>query len=273
MTITKPCGTWESPITSEMLVGGAVRLGEIVVDGDDVWWAETRPDEGGRTVLVRNGTDQTDQNINVRTLVHEYGGSAWRVRNGVLVYSQYSDQRLYRLDKLGNSIPLTPEPEIQQSYRYADGRITNNENWYVCVRELHASSAEEPSNEIVAVPLDGSQQIKVLVSGPDFVSSPRVSKEGDQIAWVQWNHPNMPWDDTQLCIASLDEMLLSNQKVIKSQAESFFQPEWDDQGNLHVVSDRNNWWNLFRVDQSTNEIDLTALTNIEAEIGLPQWVF
>ncbi len=273
MTITKPCGTWESPITSEMLVGGAVRLGEIVVDGDDVWWAETRPDEGGRTVLVRNGTDQTDQNINVRTLVHEYGGSAWRVRNGILVYSQYSDQRLYRLDKLGNSIPLTPEPEIQQSYRYADGRITNNENWYVCVRELHASSAEEPSNEIVAVPLDGSQQIKVLVSGPDFVSSPRVSKEGDQIAWVQWNHPNMPWDDTQLCIASLDEMLLSNQKVIKSQAESFFQPEWDGQGNLHVVSDRNNWWNLFRVDQSTNEIDLTALTNIEAEIGLPQWVF
>ena len=273
MTITKPCGTWESPITSEMLVGGAVRLGEIVVDGDDVWWAETRPDEGGRTVLVRNGTDQTDQNINVRTLVHEYGGSAWRVRNGILVYSQYSDQRLYRLDKLGNSIPLTPEPEIQQSYRYADGRITNNEDWYVCVRELHASSAEEPSNEIVAVPLDGSQQIKVLVSGPDFVSSPRVSKEGDQIAWVQWNHPNMPWDDTQLCIASLDEMLLSNQKVIKSQAESFFQPEWDGQGNLHVVSDRNNWWNLFRVDQSTNEIDLTALTNIEAEIGLPQWVF
>ena len=273
MIITKTCGTWESPITSEMLVGGAVRLGEIVVDGDDVWWAETRPDEGGRTVLVRNGTDQTDQNINVRTLVHEYGGSAWRVRNGILVYSQYSDQCLYRLDKLGNSIPLTPEPEIHQSYRYADGRITNNEDWYVCVRELHASSAEEPSNEIVAVPLDGSQQIKVLVSGPDFVSSPRVSKEGDQIAWVQWNHPNMPWDDTQLCIASLDEMLLSNQKVIKSQAESFFQPEWDGQGNLHVVSDRNNWWNLFRVDQSTNEIDLTALTNIEAEIGLPQWVF
>ena len=112
-----------------------------------------------------------------------------------------------------------------------------------------------------------------MVSGPDFVSSPRVSKEGDQIAWVQWNHPNMPWDDTQLCIASLEEMVLSNQKVTKSKAESFFQPEWDDQGNLHVVSDRNNWWNLFRVDQSTNEIDLTSLTNIEAEIGLPQWVF
>ena len=183
------------------------------------------------------------------------------------------DQRLYRRDKSGDSIPLTPESETQQSYRYADGRITNNEDWYVCVREIHTSSDEEPSNEIVAVPLDGSQQIRVLVSGPDFVSSPRVSKEGDQIAWVQWNHPNMPWDDTQLCIASLEEMVLSNQKVTKSKAESFFQPEWDDQGNLHVVSDRNNWWNLFRVDQSTNEIDLTSLTNIEAEIGLPQWVF
>ena len=273
MTITKPYGTWESLITSEMLVGGAVRLGEIVTDGDDVWWAESRPDEGGRTVIVRNGKDQTDKKTNVRTLVHEYGGSAWWVRNGTLVYSQYLDQRLYRRDKSGDSIPLTPESETQQSYRYADGRITNNEHWYVCVRETHTSSDEEPSNEIVAVPLDGSQQIRVLVSGPDFVSSPRVSKEGDQIAWVQWNHPNMPWDDTQLCIASLEEMVLSNQKVTKSKAESFFQPEWDDQGNLHVVSDRNNWWNLFRVDQSTNEIDLTSLTNIEAEIGLPQWVF
>ena len=273
MTITKPYGTWESLITSEMLVGGAVRLGEIVTDGDDVWWAESRPDEGGRTVIVRNGKDQTDKKTNVRTLVHEYGGSAWWVSNGTLVYSQYFDQRLYRRDKSGDSIPLTPESETQQSYRYADGRITNNEDWYVCVRETHTSSDEEPSNEIVAVPLDGSQQIRVLVSGPDFVSSPRVSKEGDQIAWVQWNHPNMPWDDTQLCIASLEEMVLSNQKVTKSKAESFFQPEWDDQGNLHVVSDRNNWWNLFRVDQSTNEIDLTSLTNIEAEIGLPQWVF
>ena len=273
MTITKPYGTWESLITSEMLVGGAVRLGEIVTDGDDVWWAESRPDEGGRTVIVRNGKDQTDKKTNVRTLVHEYGGSAWWVRNGTLVYSQYLDQRLYRRDKSGDSIPLTPESETQQSYRYADGRITNNEDWYVCVREIHTSSDEEPSNEIVAVPLDGSQQIRVLVSGPDFVSSPRVSKEGNQIAWVQWNHPNMPWDDTQLCIASLEEMVLSNQKVTKSKAESFFQPEWDDQGNLHVVSDRNNWWNLFRVDQSTNEIDLTSLTNIEAEIGLPQWVF
>ena len=273
MTITKPYGTWESLITSEMLVGGAVRLGEIVTDGDDVWWAESRPDEGGRTVIVRNGKDQTDKKTNVRTLVHEYGGSAWWVRNGTLVYSQYLDQRLYRRDKSGDSIPLTPESETQQSYRYADGRITNNEDWYVCVREIHTSSDEEPSNEIVAVPLDGSQQIRVLVSGPDFVSSPRVSKEGDQIAWVQWNHPNMPWDDTQLCIASLEEMVLSNQKVTKSKAESFFQPEWDDQGNLHVVSDRNNWWNLFRVDQSTNEIDLTSLTNFEAEIGLPQWVF
>ena len=256
-----------------MLVGGAVRLGEIVTDGDDVWWAESRPDEGGRTVLVRNGIDQTDENINVRTLVHEYGGSAWTVRNETLVYSQYSDQRLYRRDKSNHSIPLTPEPEIQQGCRYADGRITNNEEWYVCVRELHNKSNEEPSNEIVAVPLDGSGQIKVLVSGPDFVSSPRLSKKGDQIAWVQWNHPNMPWDDTQLCVASLKEMTLTNQKVVKSKAESFFQPEWDDQGNLYVVSDRNNWWNLFRVDQSTNDMDLIPLTNIEAEIGLPQWVF
>ena len=273
MTITKPCGTWESAITAEMLVGGAVRFGEIVTDGDDVWWAESRPDEGGRTALVRNGIEQTDRNTNVRTLVHEYGGSAWWVRNGTIVYSQYSDQRLYLLNKSGDSIPLTPEPETQQGSRYADGRITDNGEWYVCVRELHTLSGGEPANEIIAVPLDGSQQIKVLVSGPDFVSSPRVSKEGNQITWVQWNHPNMPWDDTQLCIASLEEMVVTDQRIMELKEEAFFQPEWNNQGSVNVVSDRNNWWNLFRVDQNLKEMDLTPLTNIEAEIGLPQWVF
>ena len=175
MTATTPCGTWNSVITSEMLVGGAVRLGEVVSDGEDVWWAESRPDEGGRTVLVRNGTDQLDENSKVRTLVHEYGGGAWWVKNEVLVYSQYSDQRLYLLNKSGDPIPLTPETETEQSIRYADGRITDDEQWYVCVRELHVSSVKEPANEIVAVPLDGSQKVKVLVSGPDFVSSPRVA--------------------------------------------------------------------------------------------------
>ena len=273
MTATTPCGTWNSVITSEMLVGGAVRLGEVVSDGEDVWWAESRPDEGGRTVLVRNGTDQLDENSNVRTLVHEYGGGAWWVKNEILVYSQYSDQRLYLLNKSGDPIPLTPETETEQSIRYADGRITDDEQWYVCVRELHISSVKEPANEIVAVPLDGSQKVKVLVSGPDFVSSPRVTRDCKKISWVQWNHPNMPWDDTQLCIATLDEMNLTDQKVTDSKAESFFQPEWDDEGNLYVVSDRNNWWNLFQVDEKQEEIDLIPLTNLEAEIGLPQWVF
>lgn len=273
MTTAKPCGTWHSVITSEMLVGGAVRLGEVITDGEDVWWAESRPDEGGRTVLVRNGKDQLDKNSNVRTLVHEYGGGAWWVKNRTLIFSQYSDQRLYMFEESCDLVPLTPETEEGKSARYADGRITENGKWYVCVRELHDLNKKEPSNEIVAVPMDGSQQIKILVSGPDFVSSPRVAKDCGKIAWIQWNHPNMPWDSTELCIASIDEMEISDQKVVASEGESFFQPEWDDEGNLYVVSDRNNWWNLFRVDETKEEIDLMPLTNVEAEIGLPQWVF
>ena len=134
----------------------AVRLGEVITDGEDVWWAESRPDEGGRTVLVRNGKDQLDKNSNVRTLVHEYGGGAWWVKNRTLIYSQYSDQRLYMFEESCDPIPLTPETEEGKSARYADGRITENEKWYVCVRELHVSIKRSHQMRLLPFQLDGS---------------------------------------------------------------------------------------------------------------------
>ncbi|MEE2768307.1 MAG: prolyl oligopeptidase family serine peptidase [Actinomycetota bacterium] len=269
MTEATPCGTWQSPINAEMLVGGAVRLGEVVVDRENVWWAESRPEEDGRTVIVRDGIDQVGSNTNVRTLVHEYGGGAWWVTAGTLIYSEYSDQCLYRVRSDGRPTALTAEPAMPRGDRYADGRATPDSSWYVCVRERHPVGGGEASNEIVAVALDGSQQVEVLVSGPDFVAAPRPSPDGRQLAWIQWDHPDMPWDDTQLWVAELGDGVITEAQCVAADGESFFQPEWRADSVLHVVTDRDGWWHLNRFDAGR----LVPLTTGMFEVGVPQWVF
>ena len=269
MPTAPACGSWASPITAESLVVGAVSLGEVVVDGETVWWAESRPAEDGRTVVVADGDDRVGEETNVRTLVHEYGGAAWWVADGMLVYSEYADQRLYRLDPGGTPVALTPEPAVKGGDRYADGRPTPDRAWYVCVRESHPDGGGEPINAVVAVALDGSQRVEVLVSGPDFVSSPRPSPDGRRLAWIQWDHPEMPWDDTELWVADLGDGTVSGARRVAAEGESFFQPEWNSDGVLHVVTDRDGWWHLHRLDDNC----LVQLTSGSFEVGVPQWVF
>ena len=281
-----PCGGWESPITAGLLVAGAAAPGEVVVEGDRVWWSESRPDEGGRNVVLRDGVEAVPPGTNVRTLVHEYGGGAWWAFDGTLVYSLYDDQRLYRLDPDGPAgggpVALTPEPGVLRGLRYADGRPTPDGCWYVCVREAHPGAGGpgggsgggpggEPANEIVAVALDGSQRVEVLVSGPDFVSSPRISPDGRRLAWIQWDHPNLPWDDTELWLADLGDGVVSGvRRVGRGHGESFFQPEWRTDGVLHVVTDRDGWWHLHLL---IGDGSLEQLTFGEFETATAQWVF
>ncbi len=276
VAVEAPCGSWGSPLTAGLLVAGAASPGEVVVDGGRVWWSEARPGEGGRTVVVCDGVDAVPAEVNVRTLVHEYGGGAWWSYSGTLVYSDHSDQRLYRLDAGGSPTALTPEPESARALRYADGRPTPDGNWYVCVRESHGQGSE-PANELVAVALDGSLVVKALVSGPDFVSSPRMSPDGAHLAWVQWDHPNLPWDDTQLWVADFDDGVVSGGCRVDGVAggeagsgESFFQPEWNAGGVLHVVTDRDGWWHLYRLG---GDGSLEQLTSGRFEVATPQWVF
>jgi hypothetical protein len=199
-----PYGEWLSTFRVDDLVGDVIGLAEPWLDGDDTYWLEGRPTEGGRRVLVRAAADGSTADLtpapyNVRTRVHEYGGGSYTVSGGVVVFSQFIDGRLYRVDP-GSEAPVAITPE--GPWRYADLRADPPRRRFVAVREDH-SGAGEPQAAIVAVPLDGDGPPTVLVTGPDFLAAPRPSPDGSQLAWLEWDHPEMPWDATRLRVAPI----------------------------------------------------------------------
>ena len=271
MPTTAPYGSWQSPITTDLMVSGSIGLGQVSLDDEDIYWVEMRPAEGGRMVVVKRTpegeiTDVTPETFSVRTRVHEYGGGAYLVQKGVVYFSNFTDQRLYRQDPGREPKPITPETDM----RYADGCFDAARNRIICVCEDHTSGGE-PVNAIVAVDALGKGEQLVLSKGSDFCSSPRISPDGSTLAWLTWDHPNMPWDGSFLLVASFDEQgqLSEPQVVAGSRTESIFQPEWSPDGVLHFVSDRSGWWNLWRWENG----QVRQLTSKNAEFGKPQWVF
>ena len=267
---TLPHGSWPTPITSELVVRAAARLGEVCVDGTDVWWAEGRPAEGGRTVIVRRSADGTTTDVlpapfNARTRVHEYGGGSWTVSGGVLWFTNFADQRLYRLDPGSDApVPVTPEPAIAAGERHADLVVTDA--GLLAVRETHAEGgrAADVVNEIVRVAPGGSTE--VLVSGPDFVSDPRPGPDG-ALAWLQWDHPDMPWDAAQLVVRAADG---TETVVAGGRGESVVQPLWTPDGSLLFLSDRTDLWCLYR-RRPDGTVELVV--DAGCDIGGPQWIF
>jgi dipeptidyl aminopeptidase/acylaminoacyl peptidase len=267
-----PYGSWKSPITSDLIVSETIGLGEIRLDGEDIYWTEMRPSESGRYVIARRTpdgriTDVTPPLFNARTRVHEYGGGAGTVADGTIYFSNFADQRLYRHDP--NSAPraLTPDKDL----RYADGVIDRRRNRMICVREDHTSAGREAVTTLVSLDLENGGEGQALVSGHDFYSSPRLSPDGSRLAWLAWNHPNMPWDGTELWIGEInaDGSLGRTERVAGGVDESIFQPEWSPDGALYFVSDRTGWWNLYRRGDGRIE----PLCEMEAEVGKPQWSF
>jgi dipeptidyl aminopeptidase/acylaminoacyl peptidase len=271
-------GSWPTPITSEVAVARAVALGKVAVDGEDVVWSELRPAEGGRTALLRRSADGRIEELlsaeeNARTAVHEYGGGAWWVNDGTVWFTDWADQRIYRRAAAADRTdPLTAEPEVPRGDRYADGALTPDGQWIVCVREQHpldTRGAIDVRNEVVRLAAHEPSSPEVLVSGPDFVSNPRVSRDGGHLCWIEWDHPNMPWDDTRLFVRDL---ATGEQRLIAGEErESVLEPQWHDDGSLTFISDRTGWWNLYRC--SPDGAAVAPLVEIEAEIGEPQWLF
>ena len=267
-----PYGSWESPITSDLIVAGTVGLGQPLIDGDDLYWIEMRPSEGGRSVIVKRDVegriaDVTPPGFNARTRVHEYGGGDYAVCQGNVYFSNFSDQQIYAQRNGGPPEPLTTIPNM----RYADSIVDDQRRRLLCVREDHTVAGREAVNSLVSINL-AAGGADVLVSGNDFYSSPRLSPDGNQLAWLTWNHPNMPWDETELWVARIkdDGSLDQREKVAGGNQESIFHPQWSPRGELYFVSDRTGWWNLHCLNKANS---VEPVVEMEAEFGMPQWVF
>ncbi len=277
MVNTTGYGSWRSPITSDLIVSSSIRLGAAQLDGLDIYWSELRPTENGRQLVVRYGpedeigtaSDITPAPFSVRTRVHEYGGGAYTIHGGTVYFSNFVDQLLYR--QVAGEVPvaLTPEVEPKAGLRYADMVVDARRERLICVVEDHRQSGEAV-NAIATVPFAGGLP-RVLVSGNDFYSSPRLSPDGTQLAWITWNHPQMPWDGTELWMAyvSDDGSLSRPRKLTGNVKESVCQPQWSPGGSLYFISDATGWWNLYRWEGERAE----PLFPMEAEFSGPQWNF
>ncbi|HEX6989250.1 MAG TPA: S9 family peptidase, partial [Bacillota bacterium] len=264
-----PYGTWRSPISADLVVAGARRLGQVAVDGDAVYWLEGRPEEQGRVTIVRRAgggvEDLLPAPYYARSRVHEYGGGAFTIADGILYFVNLADQDIHRLGPGGVPEPITRT----DGSRYADLVVDGTRRRIICIREDHRAPGDVV-NLIAAVDLQTGSET-TLVEGNDFYASPRLSPDGRRLAWLTWNHPSMPWDGNELWVGELDEhgRVRDARRVAGGPRESIFQPEWSPGGVLHFVSDRSGWWNLYRWDGRSTD----HLIAMEAEFGLPQWQF
>jgi dipeptidyl aminopeptidase/acylaminoacyl peptidase len=271
-------GSWKSPITSDLVMAGSLRLDSIVLDNTDTYWLESRSQEQGRSVVMKRDqhgqiVQMTPPNLNVRNRVHEYGGAAYLVYQGQIFFCHDADQCIYKqtLDQpLELASPAVHNPKHAKARRYADLIIDTQRHQLICVYEDHRSPGMEQINAIVSISLSDPGNLQVLASGSDFYATPRLSPDGKTLSWISWNHPNMPWDGNALMIATFqdDGSLTPPQLIAGGGNESIFQPQWSPKGILHFISDRTGWGNLYCYHQEKVKSLLVA----QAEFGLPQWV-
>ncbi|KAK1369619.1 putative Acylamino-acid-releasing enzyme [Heracleum sosnowskyi] len=288
--LTAPYGSWESPITADLVAASGKILDGFTLDShSNLLWLESRPSQSGRLVIVREADkigelpiDVTPKGFSVRSTVQEYGGAAFNVCGDFLVFSNFQDQRLYKqslCSKDSRPVPLTPdygEPLV----RYADGVFDTTFNRYVAVREDHRKNGKQPNTEIVSIELEYMQDIqepKVLVRGSDFYAFPRLDPKDQRLAWIEWSHPNMPWDKAQLYVGCLSETGDIYKRTCVAGAdpslvESPTEPKWSSKGELFFITDRNNgFWNIYKWVEHEKEIQ--AVCSVNAEFTRPLWVF
>lgn len=266
-----PYGSWASPITSELVATGATRLGQIEISGNDIYWIEMRPTEKGRyTIMQWTADDQIHEILsppwNARTRVHEYGGGSYKIHDDTIYFTHFTDQRIHKTTCNNQPIPITPP----QALRYADFTFDTSQNRLICVQEDHRQPEQEAVNTLISLDLQG-YHTQTVISGNDFYSSPRISPDGQLMAWITWNHPSMPWDHSALWVGALDanHQIDHVTQVAGELNESVVQPRWSPNNELYFISDRSNWWNIYR----WTEDEIISQCPMDAEFATPPWIF
>jgi len=264
-----PYGSWQSPLSPDLLAKGSGVPSELTLDGDEPYWLRLLPEEGGRYALFHGRGSGVSEvlppEFNVRTRVHEYGGGSYLVHGGSVFFSNFADQRVYQKSSDGTPAPITEPGTRYSDYVYDAGR-----NRLIGIVEDHTASGQLPKNSIGSIGLDGSPS-QTLISGNDFYSNPRVDPTGSRLCWLTWNFPNMPWDGSELWTGKIagDGSVGERKLVAGGKAESIFQPEWSPDGALHFISDRSGWWNIYRLADGEAE----AVHPMKADFGRAQWAF
>ena len=277
-------GSWKSPITTELMVSSSIAMSEARLFDSTLYWLESRPQEQGRSVIVRLVDDKPEdvlpQPYNCRTTVHEYGGSCYLPTPEGLFFVNFADQQIWQLGVTGRVTgrftgTVTGRDKVrqvtrQENYRFADLAWCQARRQLIAIAEEHNPSFDEPANSLVAVDV-GVGKIQTLHSGEDFYASASFSPDGKSLVWLTWSHPDMPWDSTKLWFATIDDngQLIDPRVIAGGDGESLFQPKWSPAGELYFVSDKTNWWNLYHWRDGA----VTAVHPMDAEFGRPQWQF
>jgi dipeptidyl aminopeptidase/acylaminoacyl peptidase len=269
MTIAQP-GTWVSPITPEMLSQAGISMGFIQTFEGEVFWDESRPNENGRNVVVsRTQGDILPAPWNASTRVHEIGGLSWLVckwnDEAGLIFAEKSDQRIYWKSVGGEPEPITPESLPGTLARYSDFLIRGSEIW--CVREV--TDGATTNRDLIAI--NSARQLRVLDSASHFYAHLALSPDEQQLAWISWEHPQMPWDGTELWIANIDESgnLIDQEVCAGSQTEAVNSPVWTRDGTLYFISDASGFWNVWELDTRHAKRQVVSES---AEWAHPMWV-
>lgn len=266
-------GTWKSPLTAEMLADETVSFEDTAIDGEHIYWIESRPKDNGESVIVHlrpNNVmvDRIAAPYDVRSRVHEYGGGAMTIGHDTVYFSHAGDNRLYAQQGSADPVPLT---RADSSLRYADLVVDDRRQRLIAIREDHRVE-NQVENSLVAIPFNDPGSIgQVLSAGHDFYMFPRLSPDGAYLAWIAWDYPSMPWDTTRLYAAEIgpDGSLGPPTLVAGGDDESIFQPEWSPDNHLYFVSDRSGWWNLYAWQDGKTR----PITALHAEFGQAAWTF
>ena len=271
---TLPLGCWPSAISAELVAGKSLRLGALQADKGSLYWSESRPDEGGRGVILRAGPDGCVSDMlpapwSARSKVHEYGGGEFLASSGRIFFVEAGDQDIFELIPDEAPKRLTNE----QNMRFADMAFDASRNRLIAIAERHEAGSHNPENLLVSISLDAGEvsAVQTLSEGRDFYATPRIGPDGNILAWLSWGLPHMPWERASLHVTEIesDGSLGMTKHVAGGESSAVFQPGWLADGRLGFIWDKGGWGRMHVLENG----DLRPLTPEGLELMRPQWVF